>query len=89
MIELIGWFSTGCFTVAGFPQVVKTVREGHADGVSTGFLIFWFLGNLLGSIYAFLAGSYPLAIGFTTSVFFGSIIWRYKLWRRHAARKAN
>lgn len=87
MIEIIGWISTISFTIAGFPQVTKTIREGHADGVSAGFLTFWFLGNFFGSIYALLAASYPLAIGFMTSVTFGLIIWRYKIWKRLPTKK--
>ena len=79
MINFIGWLSTFCFTIAGFPQVLKTIKEGHARGISTGFLFFWFMGNVTGAIYAVSSGSFPLAIGFITTVLFGSIIWKYKL----------
>lgn len=82
MIEVIGWLSTFCFTIAGAPQVLKAVKDGHADGVATGFLLFWYLGNVFGTMYAVSTGSIPLGMGFLTSVAFGSILWQIKLSRK-------
>ena len=78
-MHIIGWLSTICFTIAGLPQVVKTIRDGHARGISTGFLFFWYFGNVTGAVYAIQTNSIPLAIGFITTVIFGSVIWKFKI----------
>ena len=77
--ELLGWISSICFTLAGLPQVVRTIKERHAEGFSAGFLILWFLGNVFGALFAYSTQSTPLLIGFCTSVIFGLVIWKYKI----------
>ena len=82
MLDYVGWLSTLCFTIAGLPQVIKTIKEGHARGISTGFLFFWYLGNVTGAVYSIACRNVPLSIGFVVTVLFGSIMVKYKLFNK-------
>jgi uncharacterized protein with PQ loop repeat len=42
----IGWIGSVCFAFCGIPQAIRVARQGHADGLSPWFLIFWVLGEV-------------------------------------------
>lgn len=78
-MEIFGWLSTIFFTLAGFPQAIKTIKEKNARGISNGFFICWFLGNLCGAFYAVFLSSIPMAISFLTTLGFALIIAFFKI----------
>lgn len=50
MIQYLGWMGAALFTFATLPQLRKVWREGHADGMSWGYLLpvwtgFWCMGT--------------------------------------------
>lgn len=46
MTEIIGWVGALCFAFCAIPQLVTTLRLGHARGVSGLFLAMWLLGEV-------------------------------------------
>jgi len=48
-MNYLGWLGAALFTFASVPQVIKVWREGHARGMSWGYLLpiwvgFWCMG---------------------------------------------
>lgn len=64
MIELAGWLGSACFAVCGVPLAIKTLRDGHARGLSWGFLLLWLAGEVLCTVYAFGIGATPLLFNY-------------------------
>jgi uncharacterized protein with PQ loop repeat len=50
-LELVGWIGTICLAICGLPQLFKSVREGHSEGISHAFLWLWFWGEISYIIY--------------------------------------
>ena len=50
-IELLGLFGTLLLAIGGLPQLIKTVKDKHADGLSGGMLWCWLLGFMLLLMY--------------------------------------
>lgn len=47
MIELCGYVGGALLAFCAVPLLIKTVRDGHARGVSLGFLLMWAVGEAL------------------------------------------
>ena len=45
--KVLGWAGAGLFAFCAVPQVIKTLREGHARNLSVLFLWMWFWGAIL------------------------------------------
>jgi uncharacterized protein with PQ loop repeat len=50
-IGIIGWVGTILLAICGFPQMIKSIREGHSEGISHAFLWLWFWGEVFYIIY--------------------------------------
>ncbi len=50
-IETIGWMSSFFLSACSLPQVIRILKDGHANGLSTSFLVMWTAGNILTQIY--------------------------------------
>lgn len=47
MIELCGYVGGILLALCALPLLLKTIRDGHARGVSLGFLLMWAGGEML------------------------------------------
>lgn len=47
VIELCGYVGGALLAFCAVPLLIKTVRDGHARGVSLGFLLMWAVGEAL------------------------------------------
>jgi len=47
ILEIIGWIGSMLFAFCALPQMVMTIKNNHARGLSWGFLVMWFLGEVL------------------------------------------
>ena len=55
MIDLtliIGLIGLSCLSLSGVPQLLKAVKEGHANGVAFGTIWLWLVGEFAYIIYA-------------------------------------
>lgn len=52
MIEYVGWIGSMLFALCGVPQAIQSYKQKHSDGLSSVFLLMWFLGEVLSFAYA-------------------------------------
>jgi uncharacterized protein with PQ loop repeat len=86
MINLIGWASSFFIISCGIPQAWRSYREGHAHGLSWGFVVMLFLGQLLGLIYLLLLGDLPLSFTYGTSLAITSVLLWYKIFPKQSIK---
>lgn len=79
LIEFSGWFGSMCFMFSGLPQAYKSYKDKHSDGVSSGLLWLWMLGEIFSFIYVFPKAHIPLIVNYVCNAAFISIIIFYKL----------
>ena len=80
MIELIGILGSLSLALCGLPMLIKAVKEQHAKGVSSGFLILWLLGELLLVTYVLMTtADWILLLNYGFNVVLVTAIVYYKL----------
>lgn len=85
MIELIGNIGLVALLLSGLPQLFKTVREGHAEGLSIWFLItmnIGFLGMLSYVVCKHGFEDKPLVIDYIFQLLVWLTVFSYKLYPR-------
>lgn len=85
----IGWLSAFLFIICGIPQAMKSYQDGNANGVSSAFLIMWYVGEVLGAVYALSLTPIPIPIltNYIFSIIVVTIIMRYKYFPRITKEK--
>lgn len=83
-MNIIGWIGSIMLAICGVPQLIKTRRDGHAEGISLPFLGLWFGGELLTLGYVAPSLDWPLMANYGANVILVGIIGYYKLWPRHS-----
>ena len=78
---MIGWLSTLFLSLCGLPQAWKAYKEGHADGLSNGFLFLWTSGEICLVIHTFLVRDWPVFWNAVANLAIMGFILRYKFWR--------
>lgn len=66
--QFLGWIATTLFSVAMFPQIIKTLRRKSTDGVSIWLFIIFFIANIIALIYALLIIQTPLIIKYILGI---------------------
>jgi uncharacterized protein with PQ loop repeat len=81
-METIAWTATVLLSLCGIPQAIKIIREGQADGISTGFIIMYLIGSLFNLIYVVSLGELPLITGTAIGILCVSTYAYYKIFPR-------
>lgn len=74
VFSLFGTIGAACFALCSLPQIAKCLREGHASGVSWGFVIMGIGGNVFSAAYLvrsdILAGTthWPIYANYTVAL---------------------
>ena len=84
-MEIIGWIGSICFAVCGIPQALQCYKTGHSRGLSWGFLMLWFIGELFTIAYVLPKMDIPLLFNYGFNLAVLLIILRFKLWERKNA----
>lgn len=84
-MEIIGWIGSVLFAACGLPQAVACWQAGHARGLAWGFLLMWFVGEILTLVYVLPKLDWPLIFNYVVNLVFLVIMLRYKLWPRKDA----
>lgn len=80
---------TICFAASGFPQMVKSIREKHSNGIAHGTIWLWLFGefNLLLSNIGFWIGDLMafgvmllFSVNYLANLIIVGIIAKYKYW---------
>jgi uncharacterized protein with PQ loop repeat len=80
VIEVIGYSGALLLAVCALPQMIMSIRQGHARGISHLFLLSWYVGELL--MLAFCVATIgiggPLFWNYLANTLMLSVIVRYK-----------
>ena len=80
--EILGYCGTSILVIAGVPQVVKTIKDNHANGLSLIYLILLILGFLSMLIYILTTSKQiPLVIGYSVNSCSVLILLYYKIFK--------
>jgi len=84
MRKMIGWIGAIAFAICGLPQAVKSIQDGHSNGLAWGFLGLWLIGELFTIYYVWedkrkLA---PLIFNYCLNIVFLGVIIFYKVFPR-------
>jgi len=79
---VIGWLSTLFLSVCGIPQAIKSYREGHANGLSNGFLFCWTTGEILLIAHTYMVLDWPVFFNACANLLIMCVMLRYKFWPR-------
>lgn len=77
---MIGWLGALCFAFCAAPQAIECYKKGHAEGLSTTFLLLWTVGEIL-TLIAIVQDA-PLGyllLNYGLNLLFLTVIWYYKL----------
>ncbi len=82
--KMLGWAGAFFFAFCAVPQVLKTLKDGHARNLSSLFLWMWFWGALLCAGGTILdVGVVPwLLLNYSLSLLCVLLLLRYKLFPR-------
>jgi uncharacterized protein with PQ loop repeat len=78
-MEYIGWTGSILFAICGLPQAIECYRNKNANGLSWGFLLCWFFGELFTMIYIIPKMDMPLLFNYSLNMVFLIIILYYKI----------
>ncbi len=81
MDELIGYIGSLLLAACGLPQVYKSFKDKHSDGLNFWFILLWLVGEYLTLAYVLIKqiSSIPLLANYIISVITTSIIMYYKI----------
>jgi uncharacterized protein with PQ loop repeat len=83
MINLLGYVAMFFLIIAALPQVVKTFKEGHSDGLAGGYIVLLLVGFSLMATYLFLTKPViPVILNYLFNIVMISILGFYKLFPR-------
>jgi uncharacterized protein with PQ loop repeat len=78
-METIGWIGSILLAFCGLPQAIESYKTKSSAGLTWGFLIMWFVGEILTVIYIIPKWHWPLIFNYTANIFFLSIILYFKI----------
>ena len=92
MITAVGWVGSFLFCFCGVPQAWASYRDGHARGMSHGFLWMWCFGEVctlwyVAALNASRGATAPLLTNYVLNLAFLLVIIRYKYWPRRRGVK--
>ena len=79
---MVGWLSTFFLAICGLPQARKAYKEGHARGLSNGFLFCWTTGEILLIAHTYMVHDWPVFWNAAANLLVMGFILRYKFWPR-------
>lgn len=83
MISILGYLATFCLVIAALPQAIKSIKDGHSNGIASGFIILLIAGFGLMSLFLLLTKPIiPLMLNYLGNTIMMSIIGYYKLFPR-------
>lgn len=78
MIEILGWIGSICLSLCGLPLVIRTIKDGHSNGVDSIFLVVWLVGEIAALLYSLDKDVLPLLINYGFNIVFITIVIWYK-----------
>ena len=80
MLESLAWLGTVFLVIRLLAQVLKTITEGHANGLSLLMILLWLGGAGCTLPYVVVTSNYPVAVAHGVNVCACVILLYYKLY---------
>jgi len=81
-MDILGYIGSICLAICAVPQAYLSLKQGHSNGISLGFLFLWTIGEIFTLLYILPKADVPLLINYLSNLIFLSIIWKYKFFPR-------
>ena len=65
-------------TFCGVPELIRTLKNGRCD-LGWGFLLMWFFGEVMCTLYGFDLNEIPLIINYTFNLFVSGTMLYFKV----------
>jgi len=82
MFEIIGWTGGILLAICGFPQMIKSIRDGHSRGLEWSFIMMWYFGEIFSLVYIWPRENCPMIMNFSLTIMFITVIIYYKKFER-------
>jgi len=84
----IGLIGMVCFSISGLPQMLKSIKEGNSEGMATGTIWLWLIGELCYIFYtlANYSSDFILMINYVLNFSIVAVIAWYKYFPRIAVK---
>lgn len=79
MLDTLGWLGGILLAFSAVPQALESYKYKNSDGLTWGFLLLWFWGEVLMLIYLIPKQDIILIANYTINLLLVIIILRYKL----------
>lgn len=78
MIQILGVVGALILALASLPQALKSIVDGHSNGLSHGLLWMWFVGEILMLIYSIMQFDIVYLLNYMINLIFVLILLKYK-----------
>lgn len=83
MISIIGYIAMACLIGSAVPQAIKTIKDGHADGLSVSYLVLLQVGFVLMISYLLATNPViPVLLNYVANIVVWAIPCYYKAYPR-------
>ncbi len=82
LTTILSWLGTLILVFRGYPQALKSFREGHSKGLSSAMLWLWLLGSALLLPHLFLVQDLAVAAIYMANIVFVVVMLKYLYWPR-------
>lgn len=83
---ILGWIGGITLALSSIPQLLRTIRDGHADGLSGVFIASWLIGEVLSLVYVAPTLNWPIIANYSINLLILLGIVYYKVWPRSSRK---
>ena len=81
-MEIIGYIGSILLAICGLPQAIESYKTKSSEGLTWGFILLWFFGELFTFAYIIPKMDLPLLINYSANLIFLIIILYYKIFSK-------
>jgi uncharacterized protein with PQ loop repeat len=78
-MDNVGWLGSILLAFCGLPQAIESYKTKNSDGLTWGFVLMWFVGEICTFVYIIPKMDLPLLFNYSANIMFLIIIIYYKI----------
>jgi uncharacterized protein with PQ loop repeat len=78
-MDNVGWIGSILLAFCGLPQAIESYKTKNSDGLTWGFVLMWFVGEICTFVYIIPKMDLPLLFNYSANIMFLIIIIYYKI----------
>ena len=78
-MEIIGYIGSILLAICGLPQAIESYKTKSSEGLTWGFILLWFFGEIFTFAYILPKMDLPLLINYSANLIFLIIILYFKI----------